>query len=403
MRKAVDIGVRTIVVVVFVVAVAYTAPAWGQQAPAGEAAADGPDAFQWAYRFASALDVDPKDKASAQHLVVGSLVEVGELERAADLVGEVEGWRRGVAAAAVAREAIRTGDGSVAERMTQVARQVAGEEKEWSLRIQAHLVRAYALAGEEKLIARLNEQLAADLTGQFAGRGEEALAVAYAVDGHPDKALAELEKLDDVKDLYAAHRRTEGYMTIGRLESLPHLERIRFLEKAVESGRKIPGPLKTRPMTEAAEELAHLGRRDKAVTVLSEVEEYSLKLSDGLDGKAPILCNLARAWVRAGSEERARSLLEAIEQAIAGKKILKTDRPGFVANLASVYAVLGDEEGARREYRRALDLAKQLVNARPRALAIVEICSQMGRHGFEPGGPLAAKLEGLFDGLGAPW
>jgi hypothetical protein len=361
------------------------------------------DPFDWAFRFASAIETDPKDQASAQQWTLISLIEVGRLDDAERLLPRVDSWRRGVAAAELAAAAVEAGEQARANRMIELAEKAAAEYPEWRLRIQSHLAGAHARRGEEALSRRLGEKLAEDQTGQFAGRGAQTVAIALAADGHPDKALEILETLSEVKDLFGAHRRTQAYLEIARMSSLPKPTRVQVLDRALESARGVPGLLKTRTLTEAAELLAELGRQQQAVGVVEEVEALALEIPDGRDQKPPILCNLARAWARIGSADRAKLLLEKISKAIAHERVLKTDRPGFVANLASVHSVLGNEAKAGQYYNDALDHAAQLVNARPRALAAVKICTFIGRYGFALDADLASRLEGLYDGLGAPW
>jgi hypothetical protein len=361
------------------------------------------DPFEWAFRFASAIESDPKDRASAQQWTLLGLIETGALDEAERLVTRMDGWRQGVVAAELAVAAVEAGEQTRANRMIELSKKAAAADREWWLRVQSHLVGAYARRGQEALTRSLGEKLAQDQTGQFAGRGAQTLAIALAADGETAMALEVLETLADVKDLFGAHRRTQAYLEIADMESIPRPTRLHVLAKAVESARGVPGLLETRTLTEAAEALGELGRSEQAAAVLEEVQALALKVPDGRDQKPPILCNLARAWVRIGSPERAKPLLDRISRAIAHERMLKTDRPGFLANLASVHLVLGDEAAARALYEDALDHAERLVNARPRALAVVKVCTFMGRYGFPLDARLASKLEGLHDGLGAPW
>lgn len=362
-----------------------------------------PDVFDWAFRFASAIETDPKDRAQGQQWTVASLIETGRLAEAEGLVTRIDSWRRGVAAAELGAAALREGQGALANRMIEVAQRAAAGYPEWTLRIQSHLAKAHALRGEQERSQELGKRLAADQTGQFAGQGPYSVALAQAVEGRIDEALATLETMKDVKDLFGAHRRTEGYLDIAALESLPRPMKLKVLEQGVESARGVPGLLKTRTLSEAAEAFAELGETERAVEVLQEVQGIALEVPDGADPKPPVLCNLARSWAAVGKMDRARRVLEQVDAAIAHDRILESDRPSFLANQAGAYAVVGDDDDAARLYNAALDHAEKLVNARPRALAIVKICTFMGRYGFTPDDQIAKRLESLFAGLGAPW
>jgi hypothetical protein len=62
-----------------------------------------------------------------------------------------------------------------------------------------------------------------------------------------------------------------------------------------------------------------------------------------------------------------------------------------------------DEDDSRRLFDTALSEAESLVNARPRALAVVAVCRSMGRSGFELDEATRSRLDALFAGLKDPW
>ena len=64
---------------------------------------------------------------------------------------------------------------------------------------------------------------------------------------------------------------------------------------------------------------------------------------------------------------------------------------------------LGDEQAARRLFGLAVDSAEGLVNARPRALAVVAICRSMAQQRVALDDGLRSRLDALHDGLGTPW
>src|SRR4030095_4973989 len=72
--------------------------------PAASASLDAPgsEAFDWAFRFASAIHSDPKDMARAQQNVVDDLADAGRLDEAIVRAEKIEGWRRGAAFADLA-------------------------------------------------------------------------------------------------------------------------------------------------------------------------------------------------------------------------------------------------------------------------------------------------------------
>jgi hypothetical protein len=102
-----------------------------------------------------------------------------------------------------------------------------------------------------------------------------------------------------------------------------------------------------------------------------------------------------------GKKERARELLNRVE-ALA-PTVQPIERPAVYANAASSFALLGDAASAKRLYGIALDQAGSLVNSRPRALAVVEICRSMGRASVPLDNATRGRLDTLYSGLKDPW
>jgi hypothetical protein len=114
-----------------------------------------------------------------------------------------------------------------------------------------------------------------------------------------------------------------------------------------------------------------------------------------------MLAMVARAWGRIGEKDRAAGLLREAERAIANAQDI--ERPGIAAFVAAGWLSLGDTKEAWRIYGQAIDAAASLVNARPRALAAVEICRSVGREKAVLDPAARGRLETLHKGLKAPW
>ena len=84
-------------------------------------------------------------------------------------------------------------------------------------------------------------------------------------------------------------------------------------------------------------------------------------------------------------------------------KVQDIERPMVYANAASSFAAIKDTASSQRLYGLALDNAASLVNARPRALAVVEICRSIGKSGIGLDQPTRARLDTLYAGLKDPW
>src|SRR4029453_8804477 len=86
-------------------------------APAKPASYPGMEAFDWAFRFASAIHSDPKDMARAQENIVDDLAEAGHLDEAIRRAELIEGWRRGAAFADLASRLAEAGRAEDARRI----------------------------------------------------------------------------------------------------------------------------------------------------------------------------------------------------------------------------------------------------------------------------------------------
>jgi tetratricopeptide (TPR) repeat protein len=361
----------------------------------------GLEALGFAYRFASAIEKDPKDQAKAQELVIGELVVIGALDEALQRAETVKGWRRGSVYADLATALARQGKPQRARGLVEQARAVQSSVSGWEgRRILAHVAQALAALGDEEGVAKITRQLAESDPLQYAGRSAATEAVASAVRGEYGEAMERMKTIQGSDDIEIAWWRTAGYLAVAREKQLDAPKRIRALDAASASAEGIPGWRRAEALESIAEEYESLGRRDSARSALRSAQQV-LKTSSDSTEQAALLSNLARSWAGIGEKKRAREILRDAEASVAGA--LGIDRPGIYANLGSSYLRVGDRAEARRLYDRALEAAAALENSRPRALAVTAICRQMGRSGVELDGPTRDRLEALLSGLGDPW
>ena len=227
------------------------------------------------------------------------------------------------------------------------------------------------------------------------------IASGLAAKGEYDGAVVELDRLENRKDLDDAWWRTVGYVDISRQPSLPREQRVKAINAARKAAEDIPGWRQAEALESIADELRKLGMTGEANGVVGQAQAILVALPDTMPIKAPLLSNCARAWASLGKTDTARSLLIQVE-ALA-PKVQEIERPVVYANAASSFAAIKDPTAAKRLYGKALDEAATLVNARPRALAIVEICRSIGKSGLGLDDGLRARLDALYVGLKDPW
>lgn len=370
--------------------------------PAETQPTPGEEALDCAFRFAAAIDPDPTDKARAQHSVVLQYTEAGSIDRAIELAATIDGWRRGVAWADLAAALVRAGRSEDARVLLGRAREARQTAEGWhGPRIDAHIADALALLGEGDTLDTIAKQLVEGDARQYEGRTAAMRAASQAARGELDEALATLAAYDDNPDLDIAWWRTSGYLTLGRQTRLEDLQRIRALDAALTSARQLPDWRRAAALEAIADEWRELGRPDRSRQALEAAERAVLGIADELPMKGPVLGELAAAWARDGSTGHARELARRAEPLVP--RSMAIEQPGILAGLASAWIEIGDREEASRLFGRALDATAGLANARPRALAVVAVCTRMGRHGWALDEAARSRLESLHTGLGDPW
>jgi len=361
-----------------------------------------PDALNWAFRFASAIVSDPKDMGKAQAAVVWDYASAGAWGEAIDAADRVEGWRRGTSYADLATAMAKVGRRDEARVLIAKAEAFRPTITGWqNPRIAAHVANAWAALGELDKAEGLASAVALEDAQQYAGRTAATVASGLAAQGNYDGATAELDRLAGAKDIDDAWWRAAGYVEIARQPSIPREKRLAALASARSAADSIPTWKKAEALESIADEYRKQGLAKEAREAVAEAERILVALPDTMPIKAPLLSNCARAWGELGKKQRARELLRRVE-ALA-PTVQPIERPAVYANAAASFAALGDGASAKRLYGTALDEAGSLVNARPRALAVVEICRSMGRAGVALDAETRGRLDTLYAGLKDPW
>jgi len=356
-------------------------------------------ALDYAFRFASAIDDDPKDRAKAQELALEAYTAEGAYDVVAQRAEQIDGWRRGVVYADLATVLARQGRAAESRAYIAKAEAVRATVVGWqNPRISAHVAEAWALLGETDKAGAITADLAAADPIQYVGRATATDAVALATKGEFQQALGRLRALDGNDDLDVAAARTNGYLALAGNESAPRKGRQKALDAARASALRLPLELRVDALLRVAAQDSALGRaregRSAVAAALSAVEEKAPASSE----RIPYLIEIGRTWGRLGEPQKARVALESAETLVQGS--LSVDRPGLIARVASAYRQVPDEERARALDRRAMDAAAEMPLSRPRALSLSAICRQMGQDGIAPEGEVRTRLDALLAGLG---
>ncbi|MFN7967506.1 MAG: tetratricopeptide repeat protein [Acidobacteriota bacterium] len=360
------------------------------------------EALETAMRFASAITADPKDMSGAQADVVAEYVSLGNLDRAIELADSVTLWRRGVVYADIANALAQAGRKDDAQRMLQKAIEFRSGVEGWQgPRIDAHVAQVYATLGETEKAREMSRRLA-ESDRQYAGRDIAAEASGLAAQGEFDQALSHVSKRETKDpDIQEAWWSTASYIGLARQATAPREKRLLALEKARRSAAGIDGWKQAEALGSIADTYRELEVKERAEEALGAAQSLIAALPDGEAAKPALLANLSRGFSKLGDKERAAQLLTRAEPLVASSMDLA--RAAVYANIGNSWQQLGRPADALRLYDQALDAAEGLVNARPRALSIVQVCRSLGRSGLELTPALRARLDRIFTGLKAPW
>lgn len=384
--------------------VGASAPTAAPTAADGEAAPGRPAglaALDQAFRFATAIASDEKDRAQAEEEVVLEYAAVGALDEAVALAATIAGWRRGTALADLASMLVAVGRVEEARSLIARAAEVRAATAGWQgPRIDAHNAQARAALGDPAARA-LAEATASGDPRQYAGRAAATIALGLAAKGDVAAAMAELARLNDKEDFDVAWWRTTGYLDLARRGGLSKEERARALTAARRSAAGVPGWKRAQALIDIAAEARRQENDALATEALNEAGKEIAAQPPTLADKAELLSRLAAACAVAGQAARVRPLLESAETSAGAAMAI--EQPALLAAVGEGWSRAGNPGEATRLYDRALDAAAALQNARPRALAIVGILRAMGRAGDAPDPAMTARLAALHAGLKAPW
>jgi hypothetical protein len=377
----------------------------------GEPPAPGAEALALGFRVASAIETDPDNKGRAQTEIVLAFAHAGDLDGALARVDQVEGWYLGQAYAQLAVLLARQGRVDEARRLVEKGRVARESVEGWKgARVESFLARALAYLGEvEDSRAAAQRAERADAR-QYAGQAAATVARGHAARGDFDAAMEELARIDHETQLDTAWWRTLGYVELAGEDRFSPEQRSQALERALASAGKVPGWKRVEALRRIADEFVEAGNPKRARQVLAGAETFLVE-GESREGSgegaadrrlpAPLLIGLARSWAGAGKPKRAAELLREAEQNAMHE--MSIDRPGIFAHIGAGWHAVGEPQEAWRVFDLALGMSERLANARPRALAVVEICRSLGDEGIVLTPQARERLEALHAGLGAPW
>jgi tetratricopeptide (TPR) repeat protein len=367
------------------------------QAERGATAASG-DPLEAGWRFACAITNDAKDRAACQEKVALAYLARGDCDTALKLGAQIGPWRQGVVLAEAAATLAEGGQTNAALERAAQAEAIARGIQDWQRDlIQARVVKAKAL-----LLG--NEEEAGRWSGFYKSnrdyRGEVAAyqALALARGGRLTNALEVLDGLADTTHLDVTSWRANGYLLLAKAGHLDTAQSSNALGQAWAASERISGWKGVVVQMGLVETAADLGQKELARAWLTGISSNLLAEAESGRGHASGLGRLAVCWAGLRDGERVAECARAAEPLI--RQLQTIEQPALFAMQGEAWARLGDVQKALTSYEQALELAGQLTNPRPRAIACVEICLSLERARLRLK-PVSEGLNRLLAGFGA--
>ena len=344
--------------------------------------------LQLAFDSASALPLAPhiKNRARAQAAVVAACLRLDQPRRAAQWLGAIPNWQRGLGAADLAVWCAQHGAtaavGALLAQAEEVVVQVLADPKEqgWRAeRIRSRCAEAILLLDEATRLA----------LSQPTG-GHEALLAEI------DKVLAagDLEKMTAVlaqcTELYAQHFKTAERRTQAE-------DRIR--------NARVPATVRLDATVRLAEIALDHGEIGKAMALLDELQPLVEGGTWLPEDHASMRARLAVVRHRCGLRERARADLDvALREFESARSKVNSVFLGLGHRpLAEAWARCGDPVRALAIFRQAVTDAVVNPNSRPRAEDLVATCLAMVFADVPPDAELSTRMRQIAAGLADPW
>jgi hypothetical protein len=328
------------------------------------------------WRFACAITNDVKDRAACQEKVALAYLARGDCATALQHGAQIENWRQGVVLAEVAATLAEGGQTNAALERAAQAEAIARGIQDWQRDlILARVVKTKALLGKEDEAGRWSDFYRSnrDYRGEVAAYH----ALALARGGRLTNALAVLDGLADTTHLDVTSGRANGYLLLAKAGHLDPAQSSNALAQARAASERVAGWKGVVVQMRLADTAADLGHKELARAWLSGITSNLLAGAEAGRGNAAGLGRLAIGWAGLRDAERLAECERAAEPLI--RQLQNIEQPALFAALGEARARLGDIQKGLTYYDHALELAGQLTNPRPRAIACVDICLSLDR------------------------
>lgn len=323
--------------------------------------------------------IDLSDRGQAQKKIAVAYLATGDDATALACAVQIEDWSKGMALAEIAEWLVSTGATDKAEAMLPTLEACGFAAKDWQ--------REYLRSAITHLQARLGrEHSVVDSAAKFnsnstlGGDVAASLALVLARTGRVAEATGILTNLSKTNGMDTVSSSVRGYLDLVVAGHLTPNTTTQMIMNAWEATSRVKPYRCWELQLKVIDAMVSHGITGTAARCLDEVSGKivaATRLPPEI--QVSLLSQGVILWNRMGDPVKAKALLEAAGVSIA-RRLDVIFQPDAYAKLAEAYVASGDLGKARSLYSHALDIAANLVNRRPRAIAGVDVCVSLAEH-----------------------
>jgi hypothetical protein len=371
--------------------------------------ADQTEALEWGFKFASAIPVKPHiiDRCKSQYQILEVYLERDMPDKMVELATHIVDWRECLSYADLAVYYAQNGHKEKMQNFLQLARECRNRLTDWQTSWQRDRI-ALRMAEAQVRIGQLEtaEKTKIELPTESADLVHTMRLSLIDTPGDYEKSVKKLQSMEKSEYLEIKRDVARAYiMILEQLGPEATAEQCSTLQTRVyEVTDKLPQLLQHEILCSLsraafAGEHVEMGR---SVLDYAENKLRKRKLNTRYDVKA--LTTLAKIREQeAKDKQRAESLLQEAKDLLMQSRLKGMDLVAALNALAQGYGIHGNQDAAWGYFHQALQVAEAQKNARPRAMAIAEICTAIGQLGVSLPDDILKEMKHLYEGLGAPW
>jgi hypothetical protein len=355
-----------------------------------------------ASKIPSDLHEVERNRAMADTAAVA--LDVGSDEQAQRIANEITGWRRGDLLARLATRCYHSDRLMAGDRLRTAAEEVARDPslEPWQAsRVKLALERARHArpASTGSNAVDVNRLEPADQAALLPDLMQQSVVASNLLE-----TLVRLEAVtNQVLDLDAAAATVDAYRIVyqtASADAVTDAYRERVFAGMTSVFKNLHPTLACDKLVDFGEAALQFGDTNLVLRLCGEVDVRLVGIRS--DMRLPVQIRYARFLSQAGLSARAHARLNEVGGLLPDTAVLASERPGLLAALGVAWRELGETASAASRWHEASAALAALENARPRAVAAVQVCLVLARARVSDAA-LERSLAAVGEGLGEPW